>query len=272
ALEISGAAQLCVVKEHVPASCVEGSAAAFAAPGPGARLRGGLRWAGHGCESDLPSLSEHRAEILLLRRGRCSFAQKASVAAKRGALAAAVLDFEGAATGQAEALGRFGRLQGCRASGVVSQALSELKSMRRGTPGERHLVPLLLLPGAASTLLEATGDLEVELSWGQPAAAATLDLWLPFSAGAAALLKELAPAAGQLGDALQVRPHWRVVALDPAETAGAGAARRCARGLSELCADSETGTAEDLEQAVRLHCVARRHPKLWWQYVESESA
>ncbi|CAJ1386361.1 unnamed protein product [Effrenium voratum] len=141
-----------------------------------------------------------------------------------------------------------------------------------GTQGQRHLVPLLLLPAAASALLEAAGDLEVELSWGQPAAAATLDLWLPFSAGAAALLKELAPAAGQLGDALQVRPHWRVVALDPAETAGAGAARRCARGLSELCADSETGTAEDLEQAVRLHCVARRHPKLWWQYVESESA
>ena len=37
------------------------------------------------------------------------------MAARRGALAAAVLDFEGAATGQAEALGRFGRRRTARA-------------------------------------------------------------------------------------------------------------------------------------------------------------
>lgn len=237
-----------------PPGCIEGATATFAAPGPEDRLRGTLSWRGLGCtDQGLPG-------IHLARRGRCSFAQKSSVSAAAGASALLVADFEASEETDAQ----------------VADTLVA------GVQGQLSLVPTFLIgQQGAFALVNATqaGEpVEVELFWGYPRPKAILDVWLPVppvqpvdpatvapwaSATSSSLLRELAPMARELGDAVLIRPHWRVV---PFEATNPALARRCARALPQLC--TATGTSEDLEEVVRHHCILKGYPKLWWPYVE----
>ncbi|CAE7853496.1 BP80, partial [Symbiodinium microadriaticum] len=251
---IASATQICVLEPEPLRRCFEAASALFAAPGPGDRLRGRLLWQGLGCGNERPRHGEgahEPGEIHFVRRGRCSFSAKSAVAARHGASAVLVADFESAQDHQA-------------ADTLVA-----------GSQGPAGRVPLWLLgAGSAGRLLEAleAGEpVEIEVEVGKPAAAIVMDVWLPPDAGT--LLASLAPKARDLAG-LRVRVHFRVVAA-PEEASPAQIARHCYAGLRELCSarvlqPSETTPAAPwLREAVFQHCLLRGFPeRYWWKYVE----
>eukprot|EP00931_Biecheleriopsis_adriatica_P118155 TRINITY_DN93612_c0_g1_i1.p1 TRINITY_DN93612_c0_g1~~TRINITY_DN93612_c0_g1_i1.p1 ORF type:complete len:444 (-),score=70.96 TRINITY_DN93612_c0_g1_i1:38-1369(-) len=275
------AGQLCILR---PASvraqymdgetegCILGATATFAAPGLGDRIRGRLRlWPGYGCEVDelSPSALRSAGDVYIVRRGHCSFAVKAEHASNLGASALVVMDFP---------------------ESQQSDAQVALTVVAGGADSPGELVPTVLIGSSAAAQLTAALaeglDVDVELRWGQPRRRAVLDLWLP-SAGtgasdATALLRDLAPTAKALQEALLIRPHARVVTAAP-NTPRAGITRHCFAALPQLCSpvvsdallSTQGSGAVSLEEAVRQHCILALHTNgqgpsssKWWSYVE----
>ncbi|CAE7223117.1 BP80 [Symbiodinium sp. CCMP2592] len=252
----SAGPQICVLEPERLRRCIEAASAVFAAPGPSDRLQGHLLWRGLGCDGNEKHGSHEPGDIHLVRRGRCSFSEKSTVAARRGASAVLVADFE---------------------SAQDHQAADTLVAGSQG-PAAGGRVPLLLLgAGSARPLLEAleAGELvQIEVEVGKPAASIVMDVWLPPDAGA--LLASLAPTARDL-PGLRVHVHFRVVAA-PEGASPAQIARHCYAGLRELCSarvlqPSETTPAAPwLREAVFQHCLLRGFPqRYWWKYVEMVS-
>eukprot|EP00439_Symbiodinium_sp_Y106_P071668 s856_g12.t3 len=253
----SAGPQICVLEpEPLGRRCIEAASAVFAAPGPSDRLQGRLLWQGLGCDENEKHSSHEPGEIHLVRRGRCSFSAKSAVAARRGASAVLVADFE---------------------SAQDHQAADTLVAGSQGPAAGR--VPLLLLgAGSARPLLEAleAGELvQIEVEMGKPAASIVMDVWLPPDAGA--LLASLAPTARDL-PGLRVHVHFRVVSA-PEGASPAQIARHCYAGLRELCSArilqpplETTPAAPWLREAVFQHCLLRGFPqRYWWKYVEMVS-
>jgi len=152
-----------------------------------------------------------------------------------------------------------------------------------GNPGRsdrksQQLVPLLLVGRSASQpLVDATArgeEVLVEFRFGQPAAVAVVDVWLPISDMGKDFLCQMAPTALELGERLHVRVHFRIVAA-PEDTSHTLSTRHCYAGLRELCADvsgpwaTAPPGAWRLREAAHQHCLLRGFPQsVWWRYVQ----
>lgn len=281
AISTVATSQLCIIepstlRSRFPGGCLWGSTATFASPGYADSIYGQLVWAGgQGCESqsdvagltsgnESAALAPRRAKaarewLLLSSVGRCSFAQKARAARRRGALALVVVD---------------------AADSLASSREVQRAAIGGGEGGPAGLVPTLFLGREAQPLVDfAAGvdGLAVELRWDLARPAVKLEAWFPAGSPAAMdLVRHLAPVARALGDSLIFRPHYHVQAL-PAGAPHGVIVQDCLYSLPQFCTEGLEGIhgAALLQEAMRQHCVREvsstatdGFSEPWWAYVE----
>lgn len=198
-----------------PSGVITGSTATFGAPFYNDRVLGRLVYGdtklnkSH-CSSDDYDIDESAAfqstsksekvrliNIVLVRRGKCSFTRKVSVAESKGAHAVVIIDKE-----------------------ESTYTAETLKNIIVGDDGygEKIQVPSILISKYdGQKLLDAVkmGQVVVELSWDLPTNhLVTVDLWMSAASQASMkFLKSFAPMRRTLNTVMEFKPHFVVFSM-----------------------------------------------------------
>eukprot|EP00747_Dinoflagellata_sp_TGD_P169457 gnl/TRDRNA2_/TRDRNA2_198455_c0_seq1.p1 gnl/TRDRNA2_/TRDRNA2_198455_c0~~gnl/TRDRNA2_/TRDRNA2_198455_c0_seq1.p1 ORF type:complete len:504 (-),score=47.46 gnl/TRDRNA2_/TRDRNA2_198455_c0_seq1:86-1525(-) len=253
-------AQLCILepkwlRSKYPDGCLWGSTATYAAPSHADRTRGHARWVDdYGCDDGREQKQWWVPIVQLVRRGYCSFAQKARTARRSGARALVVVDDIGSQVPLDEVRRAVVADDGRSAAGAISTLFV----------GSRDAEPLV-------TALSAVGGepVIVELRWDLPRTVAKLDLWFsPADVQAVTMLQNLAPVASELKSSVLILPHYPVVAL-PDTTPVDKVNRDCLFESRQFCIEgsSDIPGAEILKEATRQHCILEVRNSAWWDYI-----
>jgi len=267
---------------------IQGSTATFGAPFYGDRVLGRLVWGEstghHHCHDDdyeLPPLDKISSDsksndqvrlinIVLVRRGECSFVTKVKVASKKGAHAVIIVDRED--------------------STLTSHDLQNMIVADDGF-GDRISIPSILISNTdGAHLIDAAkhGEAIVELVWNIPTdKVVDIDLWMNSAArDSQAFLQQFTEARKVLNEVVKFTPHYHVFSADPTISGYSGL---CSDPSARYCAEDPDGAGpvsgkDVLEENVRQLCIHEltrvpRSRKLsesaivfyaekWWNYVE----
>jgi len=180
--------------------------------------------------------------IVVVRRGKCSFTQKVKVAYQKGAHAVIVVDKED--------------------SDLTSQDLQNVIVADDGYGGEIHIPSILISKQDGAALIEAVSKttVTVQLSWDIPQDhVVSMDLWMSSgSSDSLQFLKEFSEKRKTLNEVMRFQPHYAVFSMassDPAVYQGL-----CSDTTGNFCAeDPDTAgdiTGKDvLEEDVRQLCI-----------------
>eukprot|EP00746_Dinoflagellata_sp_MGD_P164439 gnl/MRDRNA2_/MRDRNA2_93065_c0_seq1.p1 gnl/MRDRNA2_/MRDRNA2_93065_c0~~gnl/MRDRNA2_/MRDRNA2_93065_c0_seq1.p1 ORF type:complete len:517 (+),score=84.73 gnl/MRDRNA2_/MRDRNA2_93065_c0_seq1:94-1551(+) len=261
---------------------IKGATAVFGTPYYGEHLIGQLQYgeSQHGeehCTDNDYSIGSHEdsdnayktgkmINIVLVRRGKCTFVTKARVAKKKGAHAVIVVDKED--------------------SPFTSESLANVIVADDGY-GDKIDIPLILISRQdGKRLIDAVKrpqPIIAELAWDIPMNHfVTMDLWMSSaSRQTTGFLREFRENAKELGDNLHFVPHFHVFSM-PADYN-----ELCSDGTGRFCAEDPDGSgpvtgAMVLREDVRQLCILETtgelvneqvNPKTrgyhysWWDYV-----
>jgi hypothetical protein len=271
---------------------IQGSTATFGAPFYGDRVLGRLVWGESRGENhckdkdyDIPELdmvhhpTEHSKDqarlinIVMVRRGKCSFVTKVKVASAKGAHAVIIVDRED--------------------STLTSHDLTHIIVADDGYGSTISIPSILISKQDGQPLIDAAKSHEViiELSWEVPIDhTVRVDMWM--SAGShesQKFLKEFAKARRTLNEVLTFTPHYHVFGANPELGGYSGL---CTDESAKYCATDPDAsgrvTGKDvLDEDVRQLCIHEqtRVPRSrtdtvtkkehmvfyagkWWDYVE----
>mmetsp|Transcript_14381 Transcript_14381/g.36764 ORF Transcript_14381/g.36764 Transcript_14381/m.36764 type:complete len:482 (+) Transcript_14381:71-1516(+) len=196
---------------------IEGSTATFGAPFYGDRVLGRLVYGqskgnAHCTEDDyeIPDAakmpgsqspeSARLINIVLVRRGKCSFTRKVSLAYEKGAHAVLIVDKED--------------------STLQTKDMSNIIVADDGRGNKIHIPSVLIAKAEGNKLIEEAGRANskviVELAWDLPTSHhVVVDLWMS-SASMESLnfLKEFAPKRRTLNQVVIFKPHYAVFGVD----------------------------------------------------------
>jgi len=261
---------------------IYGSTATFGAPYYGERVVGRLM---HGvslhgrahCTADDYELQvpaggvevsgQELVDVVVVRRGKCSFVTKVSVAAKKGAHAVIVIDQEGSTKTPQE---------------IQNEVVSD------DGYGDTVKIPSVLISSAeGEQLLDSMkhDPVIVELAWDIPHAAVVLaDFWMSSgSSESTEFLTRFKESAEILKFHLQFVPHYHVFSLPPSS----GYGRLCTDETAKYCAPDPDGPgpitgADVVEEDLRQLCIWRvtaqadagmpegaKYSQVFWEYIFS---
>lgn len=271
---------------------IQGTTATFGAPYYGERLIGQLQWGDslHGelhCKDDdytivgqgddnAPSPAQLSNEmqwsgqklinIIMVRRGQCTFVTKVRVAKKKGAHAVIIVDRED--------------------SDLNSQTIPNVIMADDGYGDKIDIPSILISKQDGKILLDAVKrpqPIIVELAWDIPTNHfVTMDLWMSSASREdAQFLKDFKENAKELGDNLHFVPHFHVFSM-PADYNDL-----CSDGTARYCAEDPDGSGpitgkmvliEDVRQLCILETTgelvreqvqrkAGHYQYSWWDYV-----
>jgi hypothetical protein len=271
---------------------IQGSTATFGAPFYGDRVLGRLVWGEskghHHCSADdyeVPALdvmssSVSKAHdqarlinIVMVRRGECTFVTKAKVASEKGAHAVIIVDKED--------------------STLTSRDVQNLIVADDGF-GQAVSIPSVLISQYDGEPLIAAAkneDVIVELAWDIPTDnVVALDLWMNSAASDTQhFLQKFTRSRKTLNEVVKFTPHYDVFSADPAMNGYSGL---CYDSSARYCAADPDGAGpvsgkDVLEENVRQLCIhemtriprSRFQPEdshgqvvfyaeKWWNYVE----
>lgn len=271
---------------------IQGSTATFGAPFYGDRVLGRLVYGEskghHHCEDtdyEVPALDVVHGSastshdqvrlinIIMVRRGECSFVTKVKVARGKGAHAVIIVDRED--------------------SSLTSHDLQNIIVADDGFGGRIRIPSILISKYDGESLMAAAKheDVVVELSWDIPRGeVVALDLWMNSAAeDSQNFLKHFAESRKTLNEVVKFTPHYHVFSADPALSGYSGL---CSDSSARYCAEDPDGAGpvsgkDILEEDVRQLCmheitkvprsrqrgVATQAPivfyaEKWWNYVE----
>jgi hypothetical protein len=267
---------------------IMGSTATFGAPFYGDRILGSLAWGDskHGefhCtekDYDIPPLQVRRTHggynevelinVVIVRRGKCSFVTKARIAAKKGAHAVIIVDTED--------------------SKRTGQELQEQIIIGDDGYGEQIHIPSLLISNQeGEKLINAAGAARVvvELAWDVPQNhVVNMDMWMSSgSKQSASFLKQFSTKRKALNEVMKFTPHYVVFGM---ESQGPHIYNNlCLDKSAQLCTedpdDSGPVTGKDvLEEDARQLCIHEltkdqsggsgllrvEYAEKFWNYVE----
>jgi len=271
---------------------IQGSTATFGAPFYGDRVLGRLVWGEskgnlHCTEEDydIPDLDmvQHPTErskdqarlinIVLVRRGKCSFVTKVKVASKKGAHAVIIVDRED--------------------STLTSHDLAHIIVADDGYGNMISIPSILISKQDGQPLIDAskTHEVIVELAWEVPIDhTVRVDMWM--SAGShesQKFLKEFAEARRKLNEVLTFTPHYHVFGANPEMGGYSGlcsdeSAKYCAtdpdaagrisgkdvldEDVRQLCIHEQTRVPRTRQDQVTKKQNTVFFAEKWWDYVE----
>jgi len=238
---------------------IMGSTATFGAPFYGDRILGLLVWGdslhgeAHCTEEDYeippPSVRSHNSynevkliNIVMVRRGKCSFVTKARIAAKKGAHAVIIVDREDSPLTPAE--------------------LQQIIVGDDGYGDQVHIPSILVSKGEGDRLIAAAkaASVVVELAWDVPLNhVVNMDLWMSSgSKQSLSFLKGFSANRKKLNEVMKFTPHYVVFGM---ESQGAHLYNDlCLDDSGKLCTedpdDSGPVTGKDvLEEDARQLCI-----------------
>lgn len=272
-----------------------GSTSTFGAPFYGDRVLGRLAWGesignqSHCTDDDyeIPPLSQTAGRsdfdqkrlinIIMVRRGSCSFTTKVKVAAKKGAHAVVIVDRDN--------------------SELSSKDMANIIVADDGYGGNIHIPSILISKQDGNKLIRAIkqnalSPVVVELAWDLPMdSVVTMDLWMSSASRESNIfLKEFAAKRRTLNQVMAFNPHYAVFSMDSSDPAVYSGI--CSDDTGEFCAEDPDGagdvTGKDvLDENVRQLCihentkVARKSPDdisnvahvvefagKYWEYME----
>lgn len=237
---------------------IEGSTATFGAPFYGDEVIGKLVYGaskgGHQhCtedDYDVPMDAEDSSQdsgarlinIVVVRRGKCSFTTKVKVAYKKGAHAVIIVDQED--------------------SDLKTADLRNIIVGDDGWGDEIHIPSILIAKDEGGKLIDAVtkSQVVVELSWDVPTNhIVEMDLWMSSgSKESLAFLKDFSPKRQMLNEVMKFTPHFAVFSMpstDPAVYNG-----MCSDTSGEFCAEDPDGSGlvsgkDVLDEDVRQLCI-----------------
>lgn len=216
---------------HVPAST-----ATFGAPFYGDEVVGRLYWGeseqghDHCTEDDYSIPTENEGElinIVLVRRGRCSFVTKVKVAQSKGAHAVIIVD----------------KLDSPYTSATIDQVIMA----DDGFAGDDLHIPSVLISkedGAELISAAERGEVVVELSWMVPSSdVVELDVWMSSgSMESMNFLKSFADKRRSLNTVVKFRPHYHVFSIPSGDPAIFQ--ELCLDDTGEICAEDPDAAGE----------------------------
>jgi len=248
---------------------VYGTTATFGAPYSGEPLLGRLLYApsrgkDHCAENDY-SLDKHTGstptggqmgndgrelvDVVLVRRGQCTFVTKVRIAQQKGARAVVVVDRE--------------------TSTLTSKDIQRIIMADDGSGSELKIPSLLISRFDGQKLIDAAkvSELVIELAWDIPRGTHVIvDFWMSSgSQEASEFLQRFKDTAETMKFHLQFVPHYHIFSLPEASNPG----RLCMDGGTEFCAPDPDGTGpvtgedvanEDLRQLCIWSLTARMTP------------
>jgi len=188
-----------------PKGHIEGSTATFGAPFYGDSVLGKLSWANskglaHCTDKDykldgLKSKPHGKLiNIVMVRRGRCSFTRKVKIASEKGAHAVIIVDRED--------------------SKLTAADMHRIIVADDGFGDKIRIPSILISKEEGAKLIQATqlSQVIVELVWNIPTDhVVEMDLWMSTGSRASQrFLKEFAPKRKVLNEVLRFRPHYVV--------------------------------------------------------------
>jgi hypothetical protein len=271
---------------------IQGSTATFGAPFYGDRVLGRLVWGESKGDShckdedyDIPELDmvQHPTErskdqarlinIVMVRRGKCSFVTKVKVASKKGAHAVVIVDRKD--------------------STLTSHDLSHIIVADDGYGSTISIPSILISKQDGQPLIDAakTHEVIVELAWEVPIDhTVRVDMWM--SAGShesQKFLKEFAKARRTLNEVLTFTPHYHVFGANPEMGGYSGlcsdeTAKYCAtdpdasgrvsgkdvldEDVRQLCIHEETRVPRSRQDTITKKQNMVFYAEKWWDYVE----
>lgn len=265
---------------------IQGSTATFGAPFYGDRVLGRLVWGQskghHHCSKedyDVPEPDTIHTEekshaqarlinIVMVRRGECTFVTKVRIAAEKGAHAVIIVDKEN--------------------SQLTSNDLQNIIVADDGY-GSTITIPSILISRFDGELLINTAkskEVVVELAWDIPTdRVVAIDLWMSSAShDSQAFLQKFTDPRKTLNEVVKFTPHYHVFSADPTLSGYSGL---CWDHEAKYCAEDPDGSGlvtgkEVLEEDVRQLCIHQltrvpRHrdtrptvfyAEKWWDYVK----
>ncbi|CAE8617544.1 unnamed protein product [Polarella glacialis] len=240
---------------------VEGSTATFGAPFYGDRVLGRLVYGdslkNHShCRADdyeVPEPSTTKKgesgydqvrliNIVMVRRGKCSFTTKVKVAYEKGAHAVIIVDRED--------------------SDLTSKDMSNIIVADDGYGDKIHIPSVLISKDDGNKLIEAVkrSQVIIELAWDLPTDhVVTLDMWMSAaSIESMKFLKEFAPKRRTLNEVMIFNPHYAVFSMDGSDPAVYSGL--CSDETGRFCAEDPDGNGkisgrDVLDEDVRELCI-----------------
>jgi len=240
-----------------------GSTSTFGAPFYGDRVLGRLTW-GESINNDTycneedyqiqaPTATTGRSEfdekrlinIIMVRRGKCSFTTKVRVATAKGAHAVVIVDKEN--------------------SDLTSKDMANIIVADDGYGGSIHVPSILVSKSDGNKLIRAVkasalSPVVVELAWDLPMdTVVTMDLWMSSASHESNIfLKEFAAKRRTLNQVMIFNPHYAVFSVDSSDPSVFSGI--CSSDTGEFCAEDPDGagsvTGKDvLEENVRQLCI-----------------
>uniref|UniRef100_A0A7S4RYP3 PA domain-containing protein n=1 Tax=Alexandrium monilatum TaxID=311494 RepID=A0A7S4RYP3_9DINO len=236
---------------------IDGSTATFGAPFYGERILGRLVWGDsptnrHHCKDDdytVPALDQVQGKnenevrlinIIMVRRGDCSFVTKVKVARAKGAHAVIIVDKE--------------------ESVLSAKDIRKVIVADDGYGSTIDIPSMLIAKEEGKLLIEAakTSQVIVELAWDVPTNhVVVMDLWMS-SASSESLrfLQEFSPKRKALNEKVKFVPHYHVFSMSSAQDAN----DLCSDGSAEFCAEDPDGSGYItgrmvLDEDVRQLCI-----------------
>eukprot|EP00930_Biecheleria_cincta_P004028 TRINITY_DN104933_c0_g1_i1.p1 TRINITY_DN104933_c0_g1~~TRINITY_DN104933_c0_g1_i1.p1 ORF type:complete len:495 (+),score=73.25 TRINITY_DN104933_c0_g1_i1:32-1486(+) len=239
-----------------------GSTSTFGAPFYGDRVLGRLAWGesignqSHCTDADyqIPTPpatgrsdfdQKRLINIIMVRRGSCSFTTKVKVAAGKGAHAVIIVDREN--------------------SDLTAKDMANIIVADDGYGGSIHIPSILVSKEDGNKLIRAVkanvaSPVVVELAWDLPMdSVVTLDLWMSSASHESNIfLKEFASKRRTLNQVMTFKPHYAVFSVDSSDSSVYSGI--CSDDTGEFCAEDPDGagdvTGKDvLEENVRQLCI-----------------
>jgi hypothetical protein len=240
---------------------IEGSTATFGAPFYGDRVLGRLVYGESETKANYCSEEDYHIpepetmktgksqydqvkliNIIMVRRGKCSFTTKVKVAAAKGAHAVIIVDRED--------------------SDLTAKDMSNIIVADDGFGDTIHIPSVLISKDDGKKLIDAVkrSQVIIELAWDLPTDhVVTVDMWLSSaSTESMKFLKEFAPKRRTLNQVMLFNPHFAVFAMDSSDPAVYSGL--CSDQTGQFCAEDPDGsgqiTGKDvLDEDVRQLCI-----------------
>eukprot|EP00420_Gonyaulax_spinifera_P031742 CAMPEP_0197887670 /NCGR_PEP_ID=MMETSP1439-20131203/19544_1 /TAXON_ID=66791 /ORGANISM="Gonyaulax spinifera, Strain CCMP409" /LENGTH=481 /DNA_ID=CAMNT_0043507521 /DNA_START=25 /DNA_END=1470 /DNA_ORIENTATION=- len=246
---------------------IEGSTATFGAPFYGDRVLGKLVYG----ESELgkshctpddykvppPETTKRMGSdykevrlinIVMVRRGKCSFTTKVRIAYEKGAHAVLIVDKED--------------------SELTAKDMRNIIVADDGTGDNIRIPSIMISKEDGNTLIEATkrSQVIVELAWNLPTnKVVKTDLWMSSGSSLSMkFLKDFAPKRRTLNEVMAFQPHYAVFSMSAADSSEYGSL--CWDNSGQYCAEDPDGsgpiTGRDvLNEDVRQLCIHEMYKK-----------
>jgi len=183
--------------------------------------------------------------IIMVRRGKCSFTTKVKVAQDKGAHAVIIVDRED--------------------SPLTAESLANIIVADDGYGSSVYIPSVLISKEDGQQLISAAQSTEVviELAWNLPTDhVVTMDMWMSSgSSQSMQFLKDFAPKRRTLNEVMIFNPHYAVFSMDTNDPAVySGVCLENAGSKGEFCAEDPDGAGdvtgkEVLEEDVRQLCI-----------------